>query len=123
MIAPECRHCGRVSQWHKRSTGRGWVVVPWCLPCNRHPTTTTRPVKGDRTTWSPQAFLPKVVARMPELPGPATGRCSVCGKAGPVEEHHFAPRALFGADAEAWPVVDLCTSCHDRWHRLVWSGP
>jgi predicted HNH restriction endonuclease len=60
---------------------------------------------------------------MPERPGPSTDRCAVCGTDGPVEVHHFAPIALFGAEADAWPVADLCAQCHDRWHRLVWRGP
>lgn len=48
--------------------------------------------------------------------------CGVCGTVGPIERHHLAPQALFGDDAELWPTVNVCTTCHDLWHRLVWRA-
>jgi hypothetical protein len=44
-----------------------------------------------------------------------------CNRAG-VEFHHFAPRAIFGPTADAWPRVWLCTVHHAAWHRRVWPG-
>lgn len=35
-----------------------------------------------------------------------------------VEEHHFAPRAVF-ADANSWPTAWLCRYHHDFWHRSM----
>lgn len=48
-----------------------------------------------------------------------TPRCAKCGVRG-AEEHHWAPRAMFGRDiADLWPKDYLCKSCHDEWHRVV----
>lgn len=45
--------------------------------------------------------------------------CAVCASPHNVERHHFAPRHLFGWDAESWPKAYLCRPCHMRWHRKV----
>ena len=46
-------------------------------------------------------------------------RCARCGARG-AEEHHWAPKGLFGGDeAERWPRDFLCKRCHDLWHRTV----
>lgn len=44
--------------------------------------------------------------------------CRVCGKRG-VELHHWAPKALFGDEAEVWPQDFLCRACHTRWHQTI----
>ena len=44
--------------------------------------------------------------------------CEVCAAQG-AEEHHWAPRFLFGSDAEKWPKAMLCIACHLKWHTLV----
>lgn len=49
---------------------------------------------------------------------PTTPPCVVCGKRG-TEHHHWAPRHLFGTEADLWPTAWLCRSCHQRWHRVV----
>lgn len=36
-----------------------------------------------------------------------------------VEHHHFAPRAMFGKDADNWPVMPLCKYHHKLWHDTV----
>src|SRR5438132_776764 len=41
--------------------------------------------------------------------------CEVCGGLG-AELHHWAPRAIFGAEAEEWPTAYLCVRDHNRWH-------
>ena len=44
--------------------------------------------------------------------------CAVCGN--PYTElHHFAPRHLFGNDADNWPMAYLCKKHHDLWHAIV----
>jgi hypothetical protein len=44
--------------------------------------------------------------------------CDHCNNLGPIETHHWAPRALFD-DAYDWPTSDLCPACHRLWHRVV----
>ena len=45
--------------------------------------------------------------------------CIRCGAFG-TQLHHFAPRAIFGAEeAELWPSAWLCPDCHDYWHRMM----
>jgi hypothetical protein len=45
-------------------------------------------------------------------------RCERCGKSGPVEIHHWAPRSRF-PDADQWPTAQLCRDCHARWHQAM----
>lgn len=45
--------------------------------------------------------------------------CEVCGKTGDSQVHHWAPRFLFGDEAEDWPKGHLCQACHTRWHQIV----
>jgi hypothetical protein len=46
--------------------------------------------------------------------------CERCGATEGVEEHHWAPKAVFGwSEAEKWPVALLCRSCHRRWHQMM----
>lgn len=37
----------------------------------------------------------------------------------PTEQHHFAPRNTFGADADLWPVLPLCVAHHREWHQRM----
>lgn len=46
------------------------------------------------------------------------GTCERCGKTGPVQGHHVAPREYF-ADANDWPQIDLCQDCHREWHQTI----
>lgn len=41
--------------------------------------------------------------------------CQVCGEWG-TEIHHWAPKELFGDEADLWPTAYLCPPCHGRWH-------
>ena len=45
-------------------------------------------------------------------------QCEKCGKMG-AELHHWAPRHLFGDQADRWPVSFLCQECHATWHQAV----
>jgi DNA-directed RNA polymerase subunit M/transcription elongation factor TFIIS len=47
------------------------------------------------------------------------GICEICGFAGYVEEHHWAPRAIFGEEAYEWPTSMLCLKCHVHWHQMM----
>jgi protein-arginine kinase activator protein McsA len=44
--------------------------------------------------------------------------CAVCGSVG-TEYHHFAPKHLFGDEADLWPTAYLCLRHHHQWHTLV----
>jgi hypothetical protein len=44
--------------------------------------------------------------------------CERCGSENGVENHHWAPRALF-ADADDWPTSYLCPKCHRFWHKKI----
>lgn len=45
--------------------------------------------------------------------------CSRCGRRDGTQNHHWAPRAVFGLDAERWPQSPLCVECHGIWHRTM----
>lgn len=45
--------------------------------------------------------------------------CERCGSTSGTEEHHWAPKHLFGGDAYNWPTAQLCPSCHREWHKIV----
>lgn len=46
--------------------------------------------------------------------------CERCGTSEGVEEHHWAPKAIFGWDiANTWPTSFLCPGCHRLWHSTL----
>lgn len=116
------RHCHRCDKVTRQEVCRrisaslaehhGW----WCLSCN-HWT-----YKRGGGFWISneqlaEAGVDVTATRIMEI---VSGhRCARCGSRGG-EEHHWAPRAIFGPDvAESWPKDWLCKSCHDTWHKLV----
>jgi hypothetical protein len=48
----------------------------------------------------------------------ARNTCEVCGNDG-AQNHHWAPYAFFGNEADNWPQSFLCIDCHSRWHKIV----
>ena len=93
-----------------RIAGNGsYQVVPWCDECEH---------------WSSMA-IPHNGYRISDLPVIADnrgtlGRCSRRGcEREAVEDHHFAPRAVFGQDADEWPRALLCVEHHIEWHRRM----
>lgn len=44
--------------------------------------------------------------------------CSHCGSLGG-DNHHWAPKEIFGNDAGNWPQSCLCVKCHILWHNLI----
>ena len=58
------------------------------------------------------------VDRLTTLSDNRQDHCDVCGTYG-TELHHWAPRHLFGREADDWPTGLLCVPCHRRWHALV----
>lgn len=72
------------------------------------------------TSYRHNRFQPGVVEAMPVIEDWTRTRppCVVCGTHG-TEEHHWAPRALFGDEAHIWPTSWLCPACHTRWHQTI----
>lgn len=50
---------------------------------------------------------------------PNSEPCAVCGTRKGTQYHHFAPKHLFGFDAEKWPGAYLCDEHHKEWHNKV----
>jgi hypothetical protein len=65
-------------------------------------------------------FTPEQLANMPLVQDWSRSRppCVRCGTFG-TEEHHWAPRALFGEESDLWPTSWLCPGCHQRWHQTL----
>lgn len=100
-----CWWCRRCENYADSDHGGGWVlkrdviamgVVPECLP--------TVPPEPKQLTL---VDLPVVVVKC--------RRCRAFG----VEVHHWAPRAVFGDEADKWPTDALCTACHREWHARM----
>lgn len=45
-------------------------------------------------------------------------RCAKCAGRG-AELHHWAPKELFGKEADNWPKDYLCKDCHAFWHNTI----
>ena len=86
----------------------GWQVFWWCAGCERR--TDSRNIPHRK------------VANLEALPvvWDYTGDpCERCGRTDGVEAHHWAPRHVFGPDADSWPMSDLCAACHKEWHEKM----
>jgi hypothetical protein len=118
-MCPE-RHPNR---WLERSEGQlgltiagngSYQVRPWCDECGRWATGSV-----------PQAMLRSRGIQPRDLPvvddaRGTIGRCSFRGcDREAVEDHHFAPRAIFGDTADDWPRALLCVEHHVEWHRRM----
>jgi len=104
--------------WHRRVYENGSPHIEfWCETCDR-------PVTKDRYKTSGHAVSSEwFAANVPAVAiddTPVTRRslrvhlCYLCGATGFCEFHHVAPQAIYGPDAEKYPVVPLCKGCHDR---------
>lgn len=65
--------------------------------------------------------LPKSLHLADGLPIYTDNRSHLCERCGywGTEVHHWAPREVFGRDAESWPTSHLCRECHQEWHRRM----
>ena len=121
MIASRhCPRCGRETRQEissrlsaSHAVHYGW----WCLECKGW-----APRRNGPGYWIGKEELLRLnvdlsVVRVVEV---ADGRRSArCARRG-AEEHHWAPRAIFGEEAaKTWPTDFLCKPCHDEWHRKV----
>lgn len=73
--------------------------------------------------FSRSRFTAPQLAAMPLAEDWTSSRppCVRCGAWG-TEEHHWAPRSLFGDEADLWPTAWLCPNCHQRWHQTTGAG-
>ena len=91
----------------------------YCLDCGKIATGKGKPfISRDKFTDEQIAAMPVRVDNRDE-----THVCCVrgCDRTG-VELNHFAPRHLFGAEADDWPVGWLCTPHHREWHQKTETG-
>lgn len=108
--AGACRKCGWLKAWQVRRfvNDGGQVTYPLVCHC------------GNRA----RIMVPKELVVALELETPELARqwlmpkCDVCSTEG-AQQHHWAPWAIFGDEADRWPQSFLCQACHDRWHQLV----
>ena len=112
-----CDHCHRqVKVLLVRTVSSSGVDMPWwqCTACNKP---ADAPIK-----FISHKLIKQRQIEIKSLPAVRDyhelEHCAVCGSAG-TEYHHFAPRHLFGEEADNWPTAYLCKKHHDTWHDLV----
>lgn len=111
-----CVHCGVSldADLVRTITTSGTSQVYWkCLRCKRNANGPGKFIEHSKIT--------KYGIKIENIPVEKdyrTERCAVCGALG-AEYHHWAPRHLFGDDADKWPGAHLCNKHHTLWHRLV----
>lgn len=106
-----------LAQWHKRVYDNGSIHIEFfCERCDRPVTRDKYKTKGHSVTeeW----FRAQIKANPDELPLRRRSLrihiCYLCGRDdSQCEYHHVAPQAIYGNDADKYPVVPLCKSCHD----------
>jgi hypothetical protein len=112
-----CPYCGGTPILWRQINGNGaQVVVARCSNCDRVPNM-KQPFlpKAEHPNW--QAY--PLYQDNTEFSEPCVIRG--CGRKD-TELHHFAPRALFGNEADDYPTGWLCQYHHDRWHELTHTG-
>lgn len=72
--------------------------------------------RSDPARWAGEHIFRDIRA---EREGAAPTPCERCGATSGTQKHHWAPRAIFGLEAEQWPKSWLCPPCHSRWHRTM----
>lgn len=98
-----------------RVAGNGSLhILAWCDECQR---------------WSssaiPASYVRSMDVSIDMLPVVADHRgffavCSVRGCwSDDVELNHFAPRGIFGGEADDWPTAYLCRKHHQEWGERV----
>lgn len=107
--------------WRRRVFDNGSIHVEFfCETCDKP---VTRERYGTPGPWVSDAWFAERVGKdagvtVDELPLSRTSLryhlCHLCGVTALCEFHHVAPQALYGSDAEKYPVVPLCKDCHDR---------
>lgn len=112
----DCKFCNRTGSARlvRKINSFGSSLVYWeCTLCNENAMGSAH--------WLPHDPIRKYGINIDEIPIVEDYRvqtCSVCGTLG-AQLHHWAPRYLFGDEADKWPLTYLCVPCHIRWHNLV----
>ena len=115
-----CRALGHAeAYWCRRRFANGEEHLNfWCETCARPVTHECYGVRGANVSarWL-RDTLGIEPAALPLLERDVRLRlCARCSRTDACELHHVAPRAAF-ADADSWPLIALCRSCHP--HSLV----
>lgn len=86
------------------------AIAAYCTNCDRRAT---------EDAWiSKRRFTPAEIDAMP-IAANYTGseKCQYEGcNMTAIEWNHYAPRSLFGEDADHWPIGPLCRMHHRTWH-------
>lgn len=114
-----CQQCkvNRQGVLHQHLGQNGAIHYTWrCPVCQRI------------GCFGPPLFIPnekiilhlseEQIAALPVIMPDAVNRCVRCGKR-EAELHHWAPKEIFGDDAESWPKDHLCVECHMLWHSTI----
>lgn len=112
-----CPHCGGDIVLYRQINGNGaQVIVARCCKCDRIPNR-KQPFlpKADYPHWE---SFPLYQDNMKHSEPCAVRGCDRRD----TEYHHFAPRALFGAEADDYPGAYLCQEHHDKWHKVTKTG-
>lgn len=113
----KCFHCTWITEWKlaRTITTSGISQVYWiCTECDRRPYEKKKDIKH-KDLRQKGIHIDRI-----EIRHNYTGQhfCAVCRAPG-VENHHWAPRYLFGWDCVDWPQDWLCEFHHRQWHDLV----
>ena len=102
--------------WHVRVLSNGAESIEfYCPTCDRPVTKDRYLTRGHAVTadW----LLSTQGVKAGELPVSRRSLrfhlCYLCGVTAQCEFHHVAPQAIYGKDAGKYPVVPLCSACHD----------
>lgn len=112
-----CVRCHTVTdtQLVRCVTANGVSQVYWiCLTCKQAVTNPRQSIQHKKLKDA-GVIIDKIPVETSYIGGNV---CAVCGRPN-VENHHWAPRHLFGDDADVWPQAYLCPDCHRTWHNLV----
>ena len=105
-----CSHTGSAALFAVINPNGSRFVYEGCAECRAR----LRPGEWVDQSRRPEAAGAPVVEDLRVHHPP----CQVCGGWG-TEIHHWAPRELFGVEADHWPTAWLCRVCHQRWHDVI----
>ena len=108
------------AEWLRRMYGNGSLHIEfYCLDCDRPVTAERYGTRGHAV--SAEWFAEHITSQCSVTPDELRIHrgalrlqlCYLCRKTAPCEYHHVAPQAIYGKDADKYPVVPLCKVCHD----------
>lgn len=117
-VSKYCKKCGTSCLLAQDRAANGSVqIFWWCVNCWNYADPLHAFIRHDEVVSVLKVDITSigVIERYPQQARPI---CEVCGQPG-AEEHHWAPKHIFRADAERWPKSYLCKQHHDEWHARV----